>query len=136
MLNNNTPTGKTSGTFSFYADTRTEAQTTRDTLSHILENYLTDKTPVIWNNDDPFSIVLCFAGTAPATSNLMDSIITPYLNHSVHRAIRHMTVFFTLTEPTPDPSKARQLFGTISTEGDEPPRMTVQSSTRYWADIT
>ena len=56
MINDNTPAHKTSGTILFYSEeAQTTAKTARDKVSALVENYLVDETPVVWNQDEMFT---------------------------------------------------------------------------------
>lgn len=132
MINDNTPAHKTSGTILFYSEeAQTTAKTARDKVSALVENYLVDETPVVWNQDDMFTTALCFAGTA-GEGSLMANVIAPYLYGG--QTVPGVTMDFKLTEPTSDENVAIQSFGTVSDNGTYQ-EMELEVLNRTWAEI-
>lgn len=132
MINDNTPAHKTSGTILFYSEeAQTTAKTARDKVSALVENYLVDETPVVWNQDDMFTTALCFAGTA-GEGSLMANVIAPYLYGG--QTVPGVTMDFKLTESTGDKNVAIQSFGTASDNGTYQ-EMGLEILNRTWAEI-
>lgn len=132
MINDNTPAHKTSGTILFYAEeNQSTAKAARDKVSVLVENYLVDETPVVWNQDDMFTTALCFAGTA-GEGSLMANVIAPYMYGG--QIIPGVTMDFKLTEPTSDENVAIQSFGTASDNGTYQ-EMELEVLNRTWAEI-
>jgi len=132
MINDNTPAHKTSGTILFYAEeAQNTAKAARDKVSVLVENYLVDETPVVWNQDDMFTTALCFVGTA-GKGSLMANVIAPYLYGG--QTIPGVTMDFKLTEPTGDENVAIQSFGTVADNGTYQ-EMELEVLNRTWAEI-
>lgn len=132
MINDNTPAQKTSGTILFYAEeAQNTAKAARDKVSVLVENYLVDETPVVWNQDDMFTTVLCFAGNS-GEGSLMANVIAPYLYGG--QTIPGVTMDFKLTEPTGDENVAIQSFGTVADNGTYQ-EMELEVLNRTWAEI-
>ncbi len=132
MINDNTPAHKTSGTILFYSEeAQTTAKTARDKVSALVENYLVDETPVVWNQDDMFTTALCFAGTA-GEGSLMANVIAPYLYGG--QTVPGVTMDFKLTEPTSDENVAIQSFGTVA-DNSTYQEIEFEVLNRTWAEI-
>lgn len=132
MINDNTPAQKTSGTILFYAEeAQNTAKAARDKVSALVENYLVDETPVVWNQDDMFTTALCFAGTA-GEGSLMANVIAPYLYGG--QTVPGVTMDFKLTEPTSDENVAIQSFGTVA-DNSTYQEMGLEVLNRTWAEI-
>lgn len=132
MINDNTPAYKTSGTILFYSEeAQTTAKAARDKVSALVESYLVDETPVVWNQDDMFTTALCFAGTA-GEGSLMANVIAPYLYGG--QTIPGVTMDFKLTEPTSDENVAIQSFGTVA-DNSTYQEMGLEILNRTWAEI-
>lgn len=132
MINDNTPAHKTSGTILFYSEeAQTTAKTARDKVSALVENYLVDETPVVWNQDDMFTTALCFAGTA-GEGSLMANVIAPYLYGG--QTVPGVTMDFKLTEPTSDENVAIQSFGTVA-DNSTYKEIEFEVLNRTWAEI-